>query len=63
MRLTTLLLLVLLTLSCGQSTSKQLTLAVVSGVEGEALKEAARDYQTQTGIRINVAEFPYANLF
>jgi multiple sugar transport system substrate-binding protein len=63
MRLTTLLVLILVTLSCGQSTSKQLTLAVVSGVEGEALKEAARDYQTQTGIQINVAEFPYANLF
>ncbi len=42
---------------------KQLTLAVVSGVEGDALKEAARDYEAQTGVHINIAEFPYANLF
>ena len=42
---------------------KQLTLAVVSGVEGDALKQAARDYETQTGVRINIAEFPYLNLF
>ena len=46
-----------------QQGQKQLTLAVVSGVEGEALKQAARDYETQTGIHINIAEFPYANLF
>jgi multiple sugar transport system substrate-binding protein len=43
--------------------SKQLTLAVNSGVEGDALKQAARDYEAQTGIHINIAEFPYANLF
>ena len=42
---------------------KQLTLAVNSGVEGDALKQAARDYETQTGVHINIAEFPYANLF
>ncbi len=42
---------------------KQLTLAVNSGVEGDALKQAARDYQTRTGVRINIVEFPYANLF
>ena len=42
---------------------KQLTLAVVSGVEGDALKDAARDYEAQTGVHINIAEFPYANLF
>ena len=42
---------------------KQLTLAVVSGVEGEALKAAARDYEAQTGTHINIAQFPYANLF
>lgn len=45
-----------------QTGSKQLTLAVVSGVEGDALKQAARDYETQTGVKINIAEFPYANL-
>jgi len=43
--------------------SKQLTLAVNSGVEGDALKQVARDYETQTGVHINIAEFPYANLF
>jgi multiple sugar transport system substrate-binding protein len=64
MRLTTLLFLILLTLACGKSTSNsQLTLAVMSGVEGEALKQAARDYERQTGVHINIAEFPYANLF
>jgi multiple sugar transport system substrate-binding protein len=42
---------------------KQLTLAVNSGVEGDALKAAARDYEAQTGVHINIAEFPYANLF
>lgn len=42
---------------------KQLTLAVNSGVEGDALKQAARDYEAQTGVRVQIAEFPYANLF
>jgi multiple sugar transport system substrate-binding protein len=45
------------------SNGKQLTLAVNSGVEGDALKQAAHDYETQTGVHINIAEFPYANLF
>ncbi len=50
---------------CRSDTSggKQLTLAVNSGVEGDALKAAARDYEAQTGVHINIAEFPYANLF
>ena len=42
---------------------KRLTLAVVSGVEGEALKQAALDYQAQTGTQIEIAQFPYTNLF
>ena len=52
-------------ISCrtNQSSSKQLTLAVVSGVEGDALKQAALDYEAKTGVHINIAEFPYANLF
>jgi multiple sugar transport system substrate-binding protein len=60
------LILVVLTFGCAPSNSpdaKQLTLAVVSGVEGEALKQAALDYESQTGVRINIAQFPYANLF
>ncbi|HKR22237.1 MAG TPA: extracellular solute-binding protein, partial [Pyrinomonadaceae bacterium] len=72
MRLKTLLTLVLLValvnLSCikghvEQGAAKQLTLAVVSGVEGDALKQAALDYEKLTGVRINIAQFPYANLF
>jgi multiple sugar transport system substrate-binding protein len=57
-------LLILLSVSCTNGPArKQLTLAVVSGVEGEALKQAARDYEAQTGAHIEIAEFPYANLF
>ena len=44
-------------------TTKQLTLAVNSGVEGDALKQAARDYEKQSGVHLNIAEFPYTNLF
>ena len=43
--------------------SKQLTIAAIEGVEGEALKQAALDYEKFTGVHINVAQFPYANLF
>src|SRR6478672_1244621 len=50
-------------LSEQKSKNKQLTLAVNSGVEGDALKQAALDYEKQTGVHINIAEFPYANLF
>src|ERR1043166_9475714 len=51
--------------SCQSSNTrkKALTLAINSGVEGDALKQAARDYEAKTGIHINIAEFPYANLF
>src|SRR6201988_3503518 len=66
MRLTLSLILVSLVLlaSCtGNPQRKQLTLAVVSGVEGEALKQAARDYETLKNVHIEIAEFPYANLF
>ena len=47
----------------GGGDRKQLSLAVNSGVEGDALKQAARDYEAQTGIRVQIAEFDYANLF
>jgi len=64
MRTIPLTLLLLLTVSCtSQPNRKQLTLAVVSGAEGEALKQAARDYETQTGTHIEIAQFPYTNLF
>src|SRR2546423_12409701 len=45
------------------SDAKQLSLAVVSGVEGDALKQAAHDYETLKGVHVNIAEFPYDNLF
>ncbi|HVF48907.1 MAG TPA: ABC transporter substrate-binding protein [Pyrinomonadaceae bacterium] len=47
----------------GGDGARQLTLAVNSGVEGDALKQAARDYEAQTGVRVQIAEFPYSNLF
>jgi len=50
-------------LRSGKQDTRTLTLAINSGVEGDALKQAAKDYEQQTGIHINVAEFPYANLF
>lgn len=64
MRTLLLTLLLLLALSCtSQPSRKQLTLAVASGAEGEALKQAAHDYEAQTGIHIDIAQFPYTNLF
>lgn len=49
---------------CGnRSDGLRFTLAVAKGVEGHALTQAARDYQAQTGIIIEIAELPYANLF
>jgi multiple sugar transport system substrate-binding protein len=66
MRLTILLALLLLFAACTTNTHsdrKQLSMAVISGVEGDALKQAALDYEAQTGTHINVAEFPYASLF
>src|SRR5688572_28756052 len=47
----------------GKQGTRTLTLAINSGVEGDALKQAAKDYEQQTGIHINIAEFPYTNLF
>jgi multiple sugar transport system substrate-binding protein len=48
---------------CSQSKKGQLTIAVNAGVEGGALRQAARDYEAQTGTRVNIAEFPYDDLF
>jgi multiple sugar transport system substrate-binding protein len=66
MRLIIFLASLLLLASCTnnqQSNRKQLTLAVVSGVEGDALKLAALEYELKTGTHISIAEFPYQNLF
>ncbi len=43
--------------------AKTLSLALASGVEGDALKQAAREYEAQTGVRVRIAEFPYDDLF
>ena len=48
---------------CGGADGEQLSLAVPSGVEGDALKEAAQEYQAQTGVRVQIAEIPYEELF
>ncbi|HSE26087.1 MAG TPA: ABC transporter substrate-binding protein [Pyrinomonadaceae bacterium] len=53
----------LLLLTSCRPNQKQIRLAVNSGVEGDALKQAALDYEKQTGIHVNIAGFPYANLF
>ena len=64
-----LLLLVITTTSCikdqqqSQPTRKELTIAAMAGPEADALKQAALDYEAQTGVHLNVSEFPYANLF
>jgi multiple sugar transport system substrate-binding protein len=64
---TTVLFLIGITLAACKNNSspnqKQITIAVNSGVEGDALKQAARDYEAQTGVKVQIAEFPYANLF
>jgi multiple sugar transport system substrate-binding protein len=58
------LILVLLLVACSRDSGQvALTIAVNSGVEGDALKAAAKDYEAQRGIKITIAEFPYANLF
>jgi multiple sugar transport system substrate-binding protein len=57
---------VLVTSGCmraGKQDVRRLTIAINSGVEGDALKQAAKDYERETGVHINIAEFPYANLF
>jgi multiple sugar transport system substrate-binding protein len=66
--MTLLLLLVVIITSCTrdqqpQSTRKVLTVAAMAGPEADALKQAALDYEAQTGVHLNVSEFPYANLF
>lgn len=48
---------------CRREAGPQLTLAVNAGVEGDALKAAAADYSQQAGIRLQIVELPYANLF
>ncbi len=59
-----LLLAVLLLGTCQPSPpAAELTIAVNAGVEGDALKAAAADYERRFGVRTQIVELPYANLF
>lgn len=49
--------------ACHQDTERKLTIAVNAGVEGTALKQAAEEWGSGHGVRIEVVELPYANLF
>ena len=44
-------------------TGPRLVVAINAGVEGDALKAAARDYERVAGMRMDVVELPYSNLF
>ena len=56
--------LALLTAACSPAPSgPRLTVAINAGVEGEALKQAARDYQPASGVRMEIVELPYSSLF
>ena len=61
-----LLLLALLAPGCAReesSAKRALLLAVNAGVEAEGLKLAARDYEKQSGVRVEIVEYPYQSLF
>src|SRR5579885_1111102 len=62
-RLSLLALAVCLFASCNRAPEKSLTIAVNAGVEGTALKTAAKEWGSAHGTRIEVVELPYANLF
>src|SRR5271156_2259879 len=49
--------------ACNRTPGKSLTIAVNAGVEGTALKLAANEWGAAHGVRIEVVELPYANLF
>src|SRR5579883_1094073 len=50
-------------LSCSRTPQRSLTIAVNAGVEGTALKAAAKEWGEANHARIEVVELPYANLF
>jgi multiple sugar transport system substrate-binding protein len=54
---------VILAASCSRPAERSLVIAVNAGVEGTALKTAAQEFGAARGIKIEVVEFPYANLF
>src|SRR5436309_2749351 len=51
-------------LACSRSTANSLTIAVVAGVEGDALKAAAGRYrELHPSLGIEIVELPYSSLF
>ncbi len=49
--------------ACNRTTDRSLAVAVNAGVEGTALKTAAKEWGSSHGVHIEVIELPYANLF
>ena len=49
--------------SCSRTPERSLTIAVNAGVEGTALKAAAKQWGEANHVHIEVVELPYANLF
>ncbi len=49
--------------ACSHSSERSLTIAVNAGVEGSALKLAAKEWGAARGVRVEVVELPYSNLF
>jgi multiple sugar transport system substrate-binding protein len=48
---------------CSRSSERSLIIAVNAGVEGSALKSAAQEWGAAKGVKVEVVELPYANLF
>jgi len=63
MRVSLSLTLCLLLAACNRVPEKTLTVAVNAGVEGTALKLAAKEWGAARGVRVEVVELPYASLF
>ncbi len=64
LRLVLVLLVLLASAGCAGRAAPRFTVAVVAGVEGDALKAAARDYaQLHRDVPLELVELPYANLF
>lgn len=49
--------------ACNRTPERSLTIAVNAGVEGTALKTAAKEWGAAQGVKVEVVELPYANLF
>jgi multiple sugar transport system substrate-binding protein len=49
--------------ACSRSSQRSLTIAVNAGVEGSALKLAAKEWGAARGVHVEVVELPYSSLF